>query len=109
MNITRCNYVDPCNVYLSNARFVNFFTFAVAVGAGAPTLQFVRSGVVHFFTAYREHCSDFTAPSRRIPLSSRPRCPHNNTPAQAISPLKRVFLKNNLFFFVAEDFFHNLA
>ena len=48
---SQCNYFNPCNARPSNAHTVSVFTFMVAVGAGAPTLQFVRSGVVHFFTA----------------------------------------------------------
>ena len=41
---TQCNYFNPCNARPSNARFVTVFTFTVAVGAGAPTLQFYRIG-----------------------------------------------------------------
>ncbi len=32
---------------MSNARFVNFFTFAVADAAGAATLRFKRLGLSH--------------------------------------------------------------
>ena len=36
------NYFNPCNARPSNAHFVIFFLITVAVGAGAPTLQFKR-------------------------------------------------------------------